>query len=307
MDHRALLATLPPETRQALTERRDGPGLVHLAAHLGTIAALAALILAQVPGWPLLMLPEGILLVFLFTLLHETVHDTPFRSRALNRAAGTLCGLLLLLPPVWFRWFHLAHHRFTQRPGKDPELASPKPGTLPQWLLHVSGLPVWVSQIRTLLRNAGGNCGDDYVPQARRGIVRHEAQAMLALYALLIAASLASGSAALLWIWLGPMLLGQPFLRLYLLAEHGRCPMVANMLENTRTTFTTSALRWLAWNMPYHAEHHSFPSVPFHRLPELHALMAPHLRRTERGYLRFTRRYLEAMPTDAPDWRDDRN
>ena len=65
-----------------------------------------------------------------------------------------------------------------------------------------------------------------------------------------------------------PVLLGQPALRLYLLAEHGDCPRVANMFENTRTTFTTAMMRFLAWNMPYHVEHHVYPQVPFYRLPD---------------------------------------
>jgi fatty acid desaturase len=28
--------------------------------------------------------------------------------------------------------------------------------------------------------------------------------------------------------------------------------------------------RFLYWNMNYHVEHHMFPMVPYHRLPELH-------------------------------------
>ncbi|WP_198954384.1 fatty acid desaturase, partial [Kineosporia sp. R_H_3] len=28
--------------------------------------------------------------------------------------------------------------------------------------------------------------------------------------------------------------------------------------------------RFLYWNMNYHVEHHMFPTVPYHRLPELH-------------------------------------
>ncbi len=29
-------------------------------------------------------------------------------------------------------------------------------------------------------------------------------------------------------------------------------------------------IKLLMWNMPYHAEHHAYPSVPFHALPSLH-------------------------------------
>ena len=118
---------------------------------------------------------------------------------------------------------------------------------------------------------------------------------MLALYALLVAVSYAIGSALLLYIWVIPAIIGQPFLRLYLLAEHGRCAFVANMFENSRTTFTNRLVRRLAWNMPYHAEHHSFPGVPFHRLPEYHRLTKSHLRETENGYARFNGRYVRSL------------
>ena len=99
-------------------------------------------------------------------------------------------------------------------------------------------------------------------------------------------------SPLLLWLWLVPVLLGQPFLRLYLLAEHGDCPFVANMFENTRTTYTNRVVRFLAWNMPYHVEHHAYPAVPFHHLPALHDKMREHLQVTAPGYAQFTKDYL---------------
>ena len=118
---------------------------------------------------------------------------------------------------------------------------------------------------------------------------------MLGIYLLLLILCAVSGTPgwnALFTLWLLPIVLGQPFLRLYLLAEHGRCAHVSNMFENTRTTFTHRIVRWLAWNMPYHAEHHANPAVPFYRLPELHDLALPHLRETENGYRRFHQAYV---------------
>jgi fatty acid desaturase len=64
------------------------------------------------------------------------------------------------------------------------------------------------------------------------------------------------------------------------------------MFVNTRTTFTTAIVRFLAWNMPYHAEHHTYPAVPFHNLPALHLRMKAHLKVTADGYAEFTRSYL---------------
>jgi fatty acid desaturase len=295
MDHREIITSLAPEQRDRLTDKSDLPGLPLLGLHLGGILLLGVLIAGRVPFWPLVMIPQGILIAFLFTLLHETIHQTAFRSAWLNEAVARAASFMLALPADWFRYFHFAHHRYTQEPGKDPELAFPKPVTLWQYVRHVSGLPVWWGHVKTLAVNAMGRNRDDFVPPKGRNKVRIEARLMLAVYAALFALSLYFRSPVLIFVWIIPALLGQPFLRLYLLAEHGRCPYVANMLENSRTTLTNSLVRRLAWNMPYHAEHHAYPGVPFHRLPEFHRLIENHLKQVENGYVRFHAKYLEEM------------
>ena len=287
INHRTLIAGLEKEQRDDLLARSDRLGLIRLACHWGSIALIAVLILLRVPLWPLLMVAEGVLIVFLFTTLHETIHKTAFRSAWINDAVAAVCGFLILLPPHWFRYFHFAHHRHTHDPEKDPELATPKPRTVAQYALYLSGLPYWSAQMRTLFVNAAGRDADEFVPAGGRAKVRSEARMFLSIYALLLAGSLVLANPALLWIWIMPALLGQPFLRAYLLAEHTLCPHVANMLDNSRTTFTNALIRFIAWNMPYHAEHHAYPAVPFHKLPEFHAVTRKFLSQTERGYVRF--------------------
>ncbi|MER8380815.1 MULTISPECIES: fatty acid desaturase [unclassified Mesorhizobium] len=290
IDHRTIIAGLSVEERRDLTARVDGPGIVRLAVHGGLVVVLGALIAARIPFWPLLVLPQGILIVFFFTLLHETIHETAFRTAWLNRAVAAVAGFLILLPPAWFRYFHFAHHRHTHDPDNDPELMAPKPETISQYLRYLSGGPYWIGMARVIATNAAGRNRDGFVPEKGRGKVVIEARLFLIGYAVLLAASLAAQSALLLWVWIVPVLVAQPFLRAYLLAEHALCPHVANMLENTRTTFTTRLVRFVAWNMPYHSEHHSYPAVPFHRLPRFHEIIAEHLRTTERGYVRFHRK-----------------
>ena len=190
--------------------------------------------------------------------------------------------------PRWFRWFHLAHHRFTQDPRRDPELAVPKPRSACAWLWHVSGLPYWLGQARVLLALAMGRVQGGFVPAARRAGVVGEARLFLLGYATLAVASVAVGSEVLLWYWLLPALLGQPLLRLYLLAEHTGCPEVPDMLANTRTTLTCAPVRWLAWNMPWHVEHHVAPAVPFHALSQVHALIADRIAVPGPGYARVS-------------------
>ena len=290
MDHKEFLTGLPPELRAAMIAREDATGLRHLVIYLGLMLVCALLIAVRVPGWWLLLPVQGVLISFLFTLEHECTHRTPFARDGLSDWVGRFCGLLLILPFEWFRWFHLAHHRWTNLPGKDPELASEKPETTAQWIWHVSGLPYWGSEIQLMAALVLGRAEGDYLPEGAKPRIIREARIMAVIYAALALTLI--WSPVLLWVWVLPALLGQPFLRLYLLAEHGDCPRVANMFENTRTTFTNRIVRFLAWNMPYHVEHHVWPAVPFHRLPDVHTLMRDELRVTADGYAAFTRDYL---------------
>ncbi len=297
-DHRAVIAALPAEERRRLVAQSDGPGLRHLALHLGALGLTSAWIALGWPLWGAALLVQGALLTFLFSAEHEAIHRTAFRSDRLNDGVATLAGFLLILPSAWFRHFHLAHHRWTHDPARDPELATPKPATPADYALVLTGLPEWASRLRTLARNALRETDAPFVPDRGRARVTAEARAFLLGYAALAAVSLAAGSALLLWLWILPALIGAPLLRAYLLAEHARCPHVADMLRNTRTTFTNRLVRFLAWNMPYHAEHHAYPAVPFHNLPTLHRLIRDRLQETERGYLRFNAKYLAALPAD---------
>ncbi len=290
MEYREFLSVLPPDTKARLLVRSDAAGLWHLLGHGGAILAVGAWIGLGWPAWGALLPVQGVLIIFLFTLEHEATHKTPFASAALNEWVGRVCGFLILLPFAWFRYFHLAHHRWTNIAGRDPELEGGRPTRVRAWVWHVSGLPYWLAQGRLLGRLVQGRAEAAYLPSGALPRIVAQARWMVVGYALVVLSLLVTP--LLIWVWLVPVLLGQPFLRLYLLAEHGDCPQVADMFLNTRTTFTTGSVRFLAWNMPYHVEHHVMPGVPFHHLPELHGLMKQELRVTAAGYAAFTRGYL---------------
>ena len=110
-----------------------------------------------------------------------TVPASPSCSRRCTRrfttppsaAAGSTaryrssCGWLLVLPPRFFRAFHLEHHRYTQDPERDPELADAPLCTWRQYLWRVSGAQYWVRQFRVLARFAAG-AGDGALDSPRR-------------------------------------------------------------------------------------------------------------------------------------------
>lgn len=300
MTHKKFAASLSATTRTALHAKSNLRGIFHLTAHVGLILLAGALIAARIPFWPLLLPIDGILIIFLFCCVHECTHKTPFRSPWLNESVGRAASVLIFLPFSWFRYFHLAHHKHTNDPAKDPELVGvPKPRTRAQYVWHVTGIGIWIAQGKTLIRNAFGRGAEAFVPTRARLPVRIESIILLLFYALIAVYSF-FGSTALVMLWVVPVLLGQPFLRLYLLAEHGRCPTVANMLLNSRTLETNRIVRFLAWNMPFHAEHHSLPNVPFYRLPDLHGLIRAHLGATSKGYIAFHKDYIGALDQRAP-------
>ena len=292
MDHKDFLKNLSKDAKAGLTERSDKAGIRHLALHGVCIMICAILIAAKVPFWWLLLVPQGILIAFLFTLEHEATHKTPFENEAVNEWVGWGSGLLIFQPFLWFRYFHLMHHRFTNIPEHDPELAGlPKPDNWPDFLWHLSSIDYWKSKVVLFATLAFGRIDSPYLPERAHPRLRREARRMLVIYSAAFAFSVLINP-VLLWVWVLPLMIGFPFLRLYLLAEHGRCPTVANMFDNTRTTYTNAIVRFLAWNMPYHVEHHVFPQVPFYLLPEFHQQIQDHLSVTNNGYVSFTYEYV---------------
>ncbi len=271
----------------ALFVRSDRKGLLQLAVHAGLLA-LTGLVLGFSAGTPWLfpaMTLHGVVLAFLFSPLHECIHRTAFESRWINDAVASVCGFLLLLPKEYFRAFHLTHHQHTQDPEHDPELLAPKPASLGDYLLHLSGLPYWRERIGTLMRHAVGRVNEPFVGERLRIVMVREARGYLALYAAAGIFSVYANSSALLVYWIVPVIIGQPLLRAFLLAEHTGCPLVTDMLKNSRTTNTNRLVKTLAWNMPYHAEHHAYAAIPFHVLPQAPGILEDRIEHQSRGYL----------------------
>jgi fatty acid desaturase len=71
LDHRGLIASLDRGMRVALLCRSDAAGFVQLVPHAAAVLATGTAIAAGVPFWPLLLVPQGIVIVFLFTALNE--------------------------------------------------------------------------------------------------------------------------------------------------------------------------------------------------------------------------------------------
>jgi len=290
------LKPLTPAMLRELSVRSDLKGAVRSLCHYGMVVLVGSLVwkVSSRYGalWALpLMVIEGYFLAFLFMALHETAHKTAFRSRGLNLAVGYLSAFIIGQPYEYYCLFHWDHHRYTQDPEKDPELiVGVKPKTETQIALAYSGLLQVAGRLRLMLGHAvTGKVTVPWIPESKRAIIVTEARVYAALYVLLFALSLWFSSTLLLKVWIAPLVIGQFFLRPYLLAEHTGCERTRSAFQNTRTTYTAAIVKWVAWNMPYHVEHHAYPSIPFHALPKLNEIVDGEIVYRGRGYIQTTR------------------
>lgn len=289
---------LDPAALHAFQTKSDAQGIFHFAAHVALLVVFAALqysfyqlhseagsLLLYSVMYVACLVGEAMCLAFLFTGFHEMTHETVFATRWLNAVCGNAWGFAIFRPFRHYKSYHYNHHKFTGDPVRDPELQNSlldlSLTNIFAYVLYLSGIPFWVDRVTTLLRHcffgvASVNALEwKYFTSKTAAEVVLEARQYVSLYAALFIAATFSvpfcPTLELLWnVWIFPTLVAQPFLRFYLIAEHMSCPQGDNMLSNTRTTETYAWYRWLAWNMPYHAEHHAFPFVPFYNLPALH-------------------------------------
>lgn len=275
------------EVLRALQKKSNGPGVARLLAQSsGYVAAGVTLVLAD-QTWlvTVAFIVSAVFQFSFFGMLHEACHFTAFSSRRLNLFAGWVAALAQPMSPALMRAFHYEHHRFTHQLDRDPELAQMPfmvrwPPHL-MWLITMTGLPIVAARFGWTLFAAvvpPSRVWDKVLPfvrPAQRRAIAWEARGLTLIHGGAIAA-------AVLWLpelWrvYAALVMGHAILSLYITCEHRGLATEGTIFERTRSLRTPAWLRWLLWNMPFHAEHHGWPAVPFHALPKLHATVREHL------------------------------
>lgn len=285
---------------RALSQRSDLQGYLRFAIHFALIGGSGLLVWLAMPNW-LYVVPAMVLLGFtivtMFAPMHECVHRTAFASAAPNEIFGWIAGLLSFYNFTYYRYYHTWHHRYTQDLERDPELMDPKPKNLSEYLLEISAIPFWFYRPLTFTLLAMGRTQRyPFVPANARKKIAISASCQLAIYAAGIA-SIAMGNTAALYFFFLPAILAQPLLRAILIAEHTGCTNDENGLTNTRTTLASLPVRLLMWNMPYHTEHHLYPSIPFHQLPSAHKEIRNKLAHLAPSYVAANRTIIRTLGT----------
>ncbi len=273
---------------RSLSGRSDWQGCLQAGRHLGLMLLTGTLIHFALPSWWTLvpaMVLHGFVLVTYFAPMHECVHKTAFATPIYNEVFGWFAGLCSFYNSTYYRYYHTWHHRYTQDPARDPELMDPKPASIPGYLAEISGLWFWpLRPWRFLMLALGRTHQLPYVPANARSKIALSAGLQLGVYVVAVA-SIAAGYLGAWWYWFFPALLAQPLLRAITVAEHTGCTIGDNGLTNTRTTLASFPVRLLMWNMPFHTEHHLYPSIPFHHLPAAHRELKASLAHLAHGYV----------------------
>jgi fatty acid desaturase len=165
----------------------------------------------------------------------------------------------------------------------------------------MSGLTWWLGKLRTYFTITFGRASSyRFLNPRSAALVARSVRLQLSVYGAAIAVSALLGYPYFALYWFIPVALAQPLLRFILLAEHGGCSEDANALTNTRTTYTLWPVRFLMWEMPFHAEHHRYPALPFFSLARAHRTLGPELKFVaRRGYLGMHADYLKNMEKQA--------
>ena len=277
---------------KTLNTRSNAAGFARLSLHLAVLG-VSGFLWGNASGWLKLpaLLVYGIGLAMMFCPTHECVHRTAFANSKVNDAVAWWAGLLSFYNSTFYRYYHKWHHRYTQIAGKDPELDDPKPDNWGQYLWRMSGIPWWRDKVMGHAKVALGNVdGCYYLPKSSHADVIRSTRLQLGAYIVMGLVAAALGHPwFIVTYWLLPLAVGQPVLRFVLIAEHMDCSDDNNPLTNTRTTLTLWPVRFLMWNMPYHAEHHMYPSIPFHALPSAHQSLKEYWGQLDVGYVRVNR------------------
>ena len=279
-------------TRKELKElmkRSDKPAFIRLLIWIMLLSITSYLIFLSYETWYLFpaMFVHGIVLVHHFSLQHECCHYTAFKTRKLNDIFGHICGFSIILPNQHFRYEHCDHHTYTQLKGKDPELIE-LPISVYKYIWYISSIPYWKNKFSEIYQHVCGRISEEenhFIPKQEHLTIFKEARIMVTVYLIILTGCISTNNWTPFWYWLLPLFLGEPVMRAIRLTEHVGRPNTDDLKENTRSSLTSFPMRFLSWNMNFHAEHHYASSIPFHALPKLHKKLKGFVYIERRGYL----------------------
>jgi fatty acid desaturase len=271
---------LPRAQMRKLLERTNGPALRDTLLLLTILIGTATATITLWGSW-WAVLPYAIYAVFYGTSSdsrwHECSHGTAFRSDWMNNLVYEVACFMVMRESVVWRWSHTRHHSDTIIVGRDPEIQIPRPPDLKALALSLINYGGYKTYYPSLIRHATGCMSEaekTYIPNTEFDKITRNARICLAIYAAVILSALVFQSWIPIFLFILPQFFGTWLMIVHNTTQHaGLAENVLDHRLNCRTVYMNPISRFIYWNMNYHVEHHMFPLVPYHRLPELHQLV----------------------------------
>jgi len=293
---------IPRKQMKELMKREDGPAIRDTAIWLGSMVVTGAV---GIYFWGTLWCVPFFLIYGVMygsasdSRWHECGHGTAFKTRWMNDAVYQIACFMIMRNPVTWRWSHTRHHTDTVIVGRDPEIAVMRPPDLFRLILNVFGLLDAGYAMIDMVRNAAGIISPaekTFIPEQEQPRVIRVARIWMLIYAATLALAIYLGSILPLMLVGLPRLYGAWHHVLTGLLQHGG--LADNVIDhrlNSRSVYMNPFSRFVYWNMNYHVEHHMFPMVPYHALPQLHEMIKHDLPAPNRSMLEGYREMIPAF------------
>ena len=214
-------------------------------------------------------------------------------------AVYQIACFMIMRNPVTWRWSHTRHHTDTVIVGRDPEIAVMRPPDLFRLIFNVFGLLDAGYAMIDMVRNAAGIISPaekTFIPEQEQPRVIRVARIWMLIYAATLVLAIYLSSILPLMLVGLPRLYGAWHHVLTGLLQHGG--LADNVIDhrlNSRSVYMNPFSRFVYWNMNYHVEHHMFPMVPYHALPQLHEMIKHDLPAPNRSMLEGYREMIPAF------------
>lgn len=262
-----------------LTRKSDGQGLIRLLGFWGAQIVLAATAINYshaLTGWIAFFL-YSLVYGFNESLRHECHHRTAFKNQTINAVVHWIAGFLCIKEAFSDRWLHTQHHTYTLNRKLDPEIMTERPPSFRSMFGQLSIFPIKLPMMLDMAKMACGifsTTVQSVLPASERSKVIWSCRAMIGGYLLIFLLALVFSSWWPVILTFGARFVGGFLQMSFAHTQHVGLPDDVNDHRlNTRTIYLHPVLQFCYWNMNYHAEHHLYPSVPFHQLPALHELI----------------------------------
>lgn len=259
---------------QDLMRRNDLQAILHYGGWFLLVAVLgyvsAALYNAGSAWCILAFFVYGTLYSMNNSHLHESLHGTAFKTKALNRIMFFITAAMEFRATTLTRWRHMHHHAWTIIKETDLEIQAPRPVKLWKVLVEFFYLGSTVSLFAILFLHSLGIVSREaakVVPKSEYQKMFWSSRACLALQLVPIVVAIATNSWLPVLLFSLPRLYGGFLMWALIMAQHsGLAEDVLDHRLNTRTMRLNPVLSFLYLHMEFHTEHHMFPNIPFHAL-----------------------------------------